>query len=106
MTKKLLALILDSLAKVENRSFAGFSIKIFVNSAHLKSDREVISMIQGLQSQIIDNPNAMMSVLGDQYEFIRTIRFNEGLQSSKSVSPSAVSTVDSFKNNLNIQYGF
>jgi len=76
-TTALKARILDSLSKVKGNSFAAFCIKLFVKNAHIKSDYEVKQMVKGLQSQINDNPAALMRVLGNQYDFIRTVRWSE-----------------------------
>jgi hypothetical protein len=68
------ALILDSLGKVVGESFAAYCIRVFVNSAHLKTDLELMEMIAALQDQISDNEKAMRRVLGGQFEFIRDVK--------------------------------
>lgn len=76
-TTALKARILDSLAKVKGNSFAAFCIKLFVKNAHIKTDYEVKQMVKGLQSQINDNPAVLMRVLGNQYDFIRSVKWSE-----------------------------
>lgn len=71
------ARILDSLAKVKGNSFAAFCIQLFVKNAHIKTDYEVKQMVKGLQSQINDNPAVLMRVLGNQYDFIRSVKWSE-----------------------------
>ena len=70
------AQILSSLGKVSPETFVGFSIRHFVKNAHLKTDSQVISMIEGLQDQNWDNAEAMQYCLGRQYEFLMNIKFH------------------------------
>jgi hypothetical protein len=77
MTARQRALVLDSLSKVKGEGFAQKCIQWFTGSVHLKSDVEIISMITDLQQQIREAPVALKSVLGDQYEFIRDLRFDK-----------------------------
>jgi hypothetical protein len=68
------AVILDQLAKVKGESFAVFCIKQFVRNAHLKTDQDIIQMVEDLQDQMRDSEEVMKRVLGDQYDFIRDIK--------------------------------
>ena len=69
------AQILDSLAKVDPNSFAGYCIRVFVGEVHLKTNTQIRHCIHNLQDQINSNPKQMKAVLGDQFEFIRTVTF-------------------------------
>lgn len=70
------AQILSSLGKVSPETFVGYSIRHFVKTAHLKTDSQVISMIEGLQDQNWDNAKVMKSCLGSEYEFLMNINFH------------------------------
>lgn len=70
------AQILSSLSKVSPETFVGYSIRHFVKNAHLKTDSQVISMIEGLQDQNWDNAKVMQSCLGSEYEFLMNINFH------------------------------
>jgi hypothetical protein len=67
------AQILDRLAKVDHEGITGMSIRLFVNNAHLKTDRQLIQTIKELKSQIIDNRDLMKEILGKQFDFIDRI---------------------------------
>lgn len=76
LSAKQKALILDSLAKVEGKSFVVFCIKLFLNDVQTKTDREIKEMVLGLRDQSNDNREMLKRILGDQYELLMTVNFS------------------------------
>ena len=70
------AQILSSLSKVSPETFVGYSIRHFVKNVHLKTDNNIIEMIEGLQDQNRDNAAVMQSCLGSEYEFLMNVNFH------------------------------
>lgn len=68
------AKILNHLAQVNHNSLWGTAIRTFVESAHNKSDDEVIDCVASIQSQMADNRPLMKKILGTQYEFFNRLK--------------------------------
>lgn len=67
--------IISSLEKVKHDSIAGYSIRLFAKDAREKPDTAIIECLRGIGKQIVDNPGAMMRVLGNQFFFIKKWAF-------------------------------
>lgn len=74
MTTQARANILNHLSQVNHNSFAGYSIRTFIESAHTRTDDEIVQCISEIQTQIRDNRGAMKTVLGNQYGFINSLK--------------------------------
>lgn len=67
--------ILQSFSRLDTKTFAGFAYnRVFVNR-HEYTDREVAQAVLDIQDQICDNPYVMMTVLGNEYDFLRRLVF-------------------------------
>lgn len=66
--------ILNHLSQINHPGFAGDRIRNFVQSAHNKTDDEVIECITELQSQIHDNRGGMRATIGSQFYFFSTLK--------------------------------
>lgn len=75
MTTAQRAIILNNLAKVNPESIVGISIRTFIQSAHTKTDLEIIDCIKAIQSQINDNPSSMKTILGKQFHYFKHLKF-------------------------------
>lgn len=74
MSPALKAQILDALAKVPPESFWGHAIRLFVISAHTKTDSELTQLVLDLQSQAADDKNVMCDILSTQFDFINNLQ--------------------------------
>lgn len=67
--------ILQSFSRLDTKTFAGFAYnRVYVNR-HEYTDREVAQAVLDIQDQICDNPYVMMTVLGNEYDFLRRLVF-------------------------------
>lgn len=69
--------ILNHLAQVNHNSFAGLSIRTFIQSAQQHTDEKIFQCIREIKDQIRDNREAMKRVLGNQYDFINRFKIPE-----------------------------
>jgi hypothetical protein len=74
LSTALKARILDSFAKVNTDTAWGRGLHLFAINAHLKTDVELVQAIDDLQDQAKDNEQLMREQLGDQFEFLITLK--------------------------------
>lgn len=74
MTPAIKANILSHLALVNHPGHAGDCIRVFCENAHLKSDLDIITCVDDIQSQIKDNPTLMKTILGSQFQFFNSLK--------------------------------
>jgi hypothetical protein len=71
------AVILSKMALVDKNSITGYCMDLFVKQAHLKTTQQVMQCVLDLQSQINDNEELMMQILGLQFDFFNKIQFTK-----------------------------
>lgn len=80
------AQIITSMQNVKHDSIAGYSIRLFANTAKQKSDKEIAEALKNICNQIVDNPLTMMRVLGNQWPYLKHMAFDASKTSKQCIS--------------------